>query len=108
MGRILVSLQGRGRVVPEDPNPYVKSFGRGMSIVAVNMKEQHGLDVPVTPLAIYGTQLPFLIPGKVLVNVGKPLAVAGYLGGGFEDSVERFKAAMEKAVNRLFLELIRD
>lgn len=107
MGRILVSLQGRGRVVPEDPNPYVKSFGRGMSIVAVNMREQHGLDVPVTPLAIYGTQLPFLIPGKVLVNVGKPLTVAHYLGGGFEDSVERFKAALEKAVNQLFLELIR-
>lgn len=108
MGRILVSLQGRGRVVPGDPNPYVKAFGRGMSIAAVNMQEQYGMRVPVTPLAIYGTQLPFLIPGKVLVNVGKPLYFADHLGGGFEESVERFKSAMEKAVNQLFLELIRD
>lgn len=106
-GRIIVALQGRGRVVPEDPNPYVKSFGRGMSIVAYNMQEQYGLSVPVTPLAIYGTQLPFLIPGKVLVNVGKPMFIADHLGGGMEASVERFKAAMESAVNQLFLELIR-
>jgi 1-acyl-sn-glycerol-3-phosphate acyltransferase len=106
-GRILVALQGRGRVFPEDPNPYVKSFGRGMSIVAYNVYERFRMSVPVTPLAIYGTQLPFLIPGKLLVNVGKPMFIADYLGGGFEASVERFKAALESAVNRLFLELIR-
>ncbi|MCX6562845.1 MAG: 1-acyl-sn-glycerol-3-phosphate acyltransferase [Candidatus Aminicenantes bacterium] len=106
-GRIIVALQGRGRVVPEDPNPYVKSFGRGMSIVAYNVYERFGMSVPVTPLAIYGTQLPFLIPGKLLVNVGKPMFMADHLGGGFETSVERFKAAMESAVNQLFLELIR-
>jgi 1-acyl-sn-glycerol-3-phosphate acyltransferase len=106
-GRILVALQGRGRVVPEDPNPYVKSFGRGMSIVAYSMQEQFGMRVPVIPLAIFGTQLPFLIPGKVLVNVGKPMFIADYLGGGFEAAVERFKAATETAVNKLFLELIR-
>jgi len=105
-GRILVALQGRGRVMPDDPNPYVRSFGRGMAIVAANMHERYGIQVPVVPLAIYGSQLPMFVPGKVLVNVGKPLFIADYLGSGFEESAERFKSAMESAVNRLFLELI--
>ena len=106
-GRILVALQGRGRVMPDDPNPYVRSFGRGMAIAAYNAQTQYGLRVPVIPLAFYGTQLPIFVPGKVLVNVGTPLFATDYLGAGFEESVERFKSAMESAVNRLFLELIR-
>jgi 1-acyl-sn-glycerol-3-phosphate acyltransferase len=106
-GRAIIALQGRGRVVPQDPNPYVKTFGRGTSIIAYNMNEQYGIRVPVTPLAIYGTQLPFIIPGKVLVNVGSPMYIADHLVGGFEESVACFKNALEATVLKLFLELIR-
>ncbi|MGA2587904.1 MAG: lysophospholipid acyltransferase family protein [Candidatus Aminicenantales bacterium] len=106
-GRVVVALQGRGRVVPGDPNPYVKAFGLGISIVAANLRDRYGISVPVTPVAFYGTQLPFLIPGKILVNVGKPMHIEAYIGGSFEESVARFKDALEAAVNKLFLELIR-
>jgi 1-acyl-sn-glycerol-3-phosphate acyltransferase len=106
-GRAVVALQGRGRVVRGDPNPYVKAFGLGISIVANSLRIRHGISVPVTPMAFYGTQLPFLIPGKVLVNVGKPMHIEAYIGGSFEESVARFKDALEAAVNKLFLELIR-
>jgi 1-acyl-sn-glycerol-3-phosphate acyltransferase len=106
-GRAIIALQGRGRVVPLDPNPYVKAFGRGISIIAHNMQTLFGMAVPVTPMAMYGTQLPFLIPGKVLVNVGKPMHISDYIEGGFGESVHRFKEALEATVNKLFLELIR-
>lgn len=106
-GRAIIALQGRGSVVPQDPNPYVKTFGRGTSIIAYNMNEQYGIRVPVTPLAIYGTQLPFIIPGKVLVSVGSPMYIADHLAGGFEESVACFKNALEATVLKLFLELIR-
>jgi 1-acyl-sn-glycerol-3-phosphate acyltransferase len=106
-GRAVAVLQGRGRVVPEDPNPYVKAFGLGISIVAYSLRIRTGISVPVTPMAFYGTQLPFLIPGKVLVNVGKPMHIEAYIGSSFEESVARFKDALESAVNKLFLELIR-
>jgi 1-acyl-sn-glycerol-3-phosphate acyltransferase len=106
-GRRIIALQGYGRVVPKDPNPYVKGFGRGVSIISYNMYEQEKIVVPVTPMAIYGTQRLFLVPGKVLVNVGQPMVITEYLVGGFEETVERFKNALEAAVNKLFLDLIR-
>jgi len=106
-GRAVIALQGRGRVVSGDPNPYVKAFGLGIPIIARCLRDRHGIDVPVTPMAFYGTQLPFLIPGRILVNVGKPMHIEAHNGDGFEESVARFKAALEAAVNKLFLELIR-
>jgi hypothetical protein len=106
-GRALISLQGHGRVMPSHPHPYIYPFGRGTSIAAYNVLERFGLRVPVTPIAIYGTQRPFVIPGKILVHVGAPLFISDYLGGGFETSVVRFKDALETTVRALFLELIR-
>jgi 1-acyl-sn-glycerol-3-phosphate acyltransferase len=105
-GRAIIALQGRGRVVPQDPNPYVRPFGRGTSVIAYNMHERYGMAVPVTPLAMYGTQLPFLIPGKVHVNVGKPMFITDYLASGFGETVSRFKQALESTVHKLFFELI--
>jgi len=106
-GCALVSLQGRGRVMPADPNPYVRPFGRGISIVACGLEAEDGLPVPVTPVAIYGAQLPWVIPGRILVNAGPPLFARDHLDGDFDASVLRFKAALEKSVQSLFFELIR-
>jgi 1-acyl-sn-glycerol-3-phosphate acyltransferase len=106
-GCALVSLQGRGRVMPSDPNPYVRPFGRGVAIVACGLQAEHGLAVPVTPVAIYGAQRPWILPGRILVNAGPPLFARDHLDGDFEASVLRFKAALEKAVQGLFFDLIR-
>jgi 1-acyl-sn-glycerol-3-phosphate acyltransferase len=106
-GRAIVLLQGRGRVMKEDPNPYVARFRRGPSIIAYNLYKKDGILVPVTPIAILGTHLPFPIPGKIKVNIGEPLYIKDYLSDGFTESVEKFRGAMEKRVKELFFEILR-
>ncbi|MGB8953095.1 MAG: lysophospholipid acyltransferase family protein [Candidatus Aminicenantales bacterium] len=106
-GRAIIALQGRGRVVPSDPNPYVKTFSRGTSIISFNMYEQEAMAVPVTPLAIFGTQVPLLVPGKVKVNVGKPMYITDYIVNEVTGSINRFRSALEAAVHTLFMELLR-
>jgi 1-acyl-sn-glycerol-3-phosphate acyltransferase len=106
-GAAVVSLQGRGRVMPRDPNPYVRSFGRGVAIVACGLQAEQGLAVPVTPIAIFGSQRPWIVPGTIEVNVGPPLFARDHLDGDFDASVLRFKDALEAAVRGLFFELIR-
>ncbi len=105
-GRAIISLQGRGRIHPNAAHPYVSPFRRGVSILAYLLYHENGVDVPVTPLAMFGTHIPFLIPGKIRVNVGQPMRITGFLGGGFEETVDRFRDALEARVKSLFLELL--
>jgi 1-acyl-sn-glycerol-3-phosphate acyltransferase len=107
-GRAIVALQGRGRVQPKDPHPYVSSFRPGTSIMAYRLYRDHNISVPVTPLVLYGTQTPWLIPAKIQVNVGEPMYISTYLGKGFDDSVENFRSALEARVKGLFREAIRN
>jgi 1-acyl-sn-glycerol-3-phosphate acyltransferase len=100
-GRAIVSLQGRGRVDPGERNPYMKPFGRGMALVAYDMRAQNGLDVPVTPLALFGTQLPWIIPGTIRVHFGEPMYVRDHLRATLEASVEAFKDALERKVDAM-------
>ncbi len=106
-GRAIIALQGRGRVHPRAPHPYVSPFRRGVSILAYLLYQEHGVAVPVTPIALFGTHIPFLVPGKIRVHVGEPMRITGYLGGGFEKTVERFRNALEMRVKSLFLDLLR-
>jgi len=100
-GRAIVSLYGRGRVDPTEKNPYMKPFGRGMALVAYDMHAQDGIDVPVTPLALFGTQLPWMIPGTIRVHFGEPMFVRDYLRDTLEASVEAFKDALERRVDAM-------
>ncbi|MGB6864973.1 MAG: lysophospholipid acyltransferase family protein [Candidatus Aminicenantaceae bacterium] len=106
-GRALIALQGRGRVMKTDPNPYVSPVRKGVSIISYNLFTNEGISVPVTPLAIFGTHRPFFIPGKIQVRVGKPMYISDYMGGGFNETIERFRSALEKTVNSLFFEILR-
>jgi len=106
-GRAIIALQGRGRVVPRDPNPYIKAFGKGISVISYYMHQKEGIAVPVTPLALYGTQKPFFVPGKIMVNIGQPMYITDYLVDEVTETIERFKNALETRVNKLFFELIR-
>jgi 1-acyl-sn-glycerol-3-phosphate acyltransferase len=106
-GRALIALQGRGRVMKTDPNPYVSPVRKGISIISYNLFTNEGISVPVTPLAIFGTHRPFFIPGKIQVRVGKPMYISDYMGGGFNETIERFRSALEKTVNSLFFEILR-
>jgi len=106
-GRVLIALQGRGRIIAKNPNPYVTPFGRGISIISYNMTKDEGMAVPVTPMAMYGTHRPFLVPSKIHVSIGPPMFITDYWLKSFEETVDRFKKALEAKVNELFLELIR-
>jgi hypothetical protein len=106
-GRAVVSLQGRGRVDPQAPNPYIWPFGRGTAFVAYEMLEREGMHVPVTPLALFGTQIPWLIPFTIRISVGAPMFIRDFLGGGRDASVLRFKAALEDRVLSLFKDILR-
>lgn len=106
-GRALITLQGRGRLQKKAANPYVDRFRRGAAFIAYSLYHDHQLNVPVTPLAFYGTHIPVLVPGKVLVNVGRPMFIGDHVAGGIAESVEKFRAALEARVKELFLDLIR-
>ena len=106
-GRAIIALQGRGRVHPKDPNPYIKTFRRGAAIMANNLFHQEGLSVPVTPLSLFGTHVLWGVPGRIRVNVGRPMFIKDYLGGTEGQIVERFRAALEQTVSGLLLDSLK-
>ncbi|MGD1009217.1 MAG: hypothetical protein ABR951_03595 [Candidatus Aminicenantales bacterium] len=106
-GRAVIALQGRGRVHPKDPNPYVKSFRRGVPIMVYNLFREERLSVPVTPLSIFGTHTLWGVPGRIRVNVGAPMYVRDYWGGTESKTVERFRDALEMKVSGLLLESLK-
>lgn len=106
-GRAVIALQGRGRVDSRDPNPYVKRFRHGASVMAYDLYQGERLLVPVTPLAVFGTHIPFPIPGTVKVNVGEPMYVKDHMKGSARETIEAFRDALERRVKSLFLETIR-
>jgi 1-acyl-sn-glycerol-3-phosphate acyltransferase len=106
-GRSLILLQGRGRVMKTDPNPYVSPIRKGAAIISYNLYTNEGISVPITPLAMFGTHRPFFVPGKIQVRVGEPMYISDYMGGGFDETIERFRSALEKTINSLFFEILR-
>jgi 1-acyl-sn-glycerol-3-phosphate acyltransferase len=102
--RAVIALQGRGRVDPKDPNPYVKEFRRGVSIMAYNLYKKNGHSVPVTPMSIFGTHIMWGVPATIKVNVGRPLFVKDYWTGQEASTVEAFRAALQQTVTGLFRE----
>jgi 1-acyl-sn-glycerol-3-phosphate acyltransferase len=101
-GRAIIALQGRGRVHPQDPNPYVKSFRRGVSIMAYNLYKEDGFSVPVTPMSVFGTHIMWGVPATIKVNVGRPLFIRDYWTGDEVSTVEKFRAVLEQTVSGLF------
>ncbi len=102
--RAIIALQGRGRVQPKDPNPYIAAFRRGVSIMAYNLRRKDGVDVPVTPMSLYGTHIMWGVPATIKVNVGRPLWIRDHWTGEEATTIERFRAALELSVSGLFRE----
>ncbi|NIM59797.1 MAG: hypothetical protein GTO16_12790 [Candidatus Aminicenantes bacterium] len=105
-GKAIITLQGLGRVMKKNPNPYVGYFKRGASILSYNMYKEEGISVPVTPIAMLGTQVPFLVPAKIKVKIGEPMYITDYLAGEFAETVDRFRDALEKRVKALILDIL--
>jgi 1-acyl-sn-glycerol-3-phosphate acyltransferase len=102
--RAIIALQGRGRVQPKDPNPYVAGFRRGVSIMAYNLRKKDGVDVPVTPMSIFGTHIMWGVPATIKVNVGPPLWIRDHWTDEEAATIEKFRAALEFSVSGLFRE----
>ena len=106
-GRAVIAFQGIGRMRKSDPNPYISPFRKGPSIISYNLYKEENIPVAVTPVAFFGTHSPAFIPGKIKVNIGEPMYIVDYMAEGFAATVEKFRAAMERRVKDLFIELIR-
>ena len=109
LGRAIVLLQGRGHFNDADPNPYVARFRHGPAAMAYNLYNEERLDVPVTPLAFFGTHIPFGVPATIQVNVGEPLFISRcWVENDSRQTVENFRRTLERTVNRLFQELLHN
>ncbi|MEA2006272.1 MAG: lysophospholipid acyltransferase family protein [Acidobacteriota bacterium] len=106
-GRAIIALQGYGQIIESYKNPFMSPFRKGASLISYNLYTQEDNLVPVTPVAVLGTQRPFLVPGRIIVKIGEPLYITDYFAGGFYETVSRFAQAMEERVNALILEIIR-
>ncbi len=106
-GRAVVLLQGRGRINPKDPHPFMSEFRRGPAILCYNLYRNYGLEVPVIPVAMYGTHTLWGVPGEIKVSVGEPLKITEFPADDFSVSISRFRAAMEKRTRVLLFRLIK-
>lgn len=105
-GRALILLQGRGRIIASDQNPYVHKFRRGASIICYNLYKDKKKSVPVTPLVIFRSHWPFMVPCTITVKVGSPMFIQDYWRDDFESTVLRFSTALEHRTKELLQELL--
>jgi len=104
-GRAVINLQGKGRVMKKDSDPYVSKFRRGASVLSYNLYKKKGLSVPITPLALYGTQISAFAPSKIKVNVGEPMYIDSYMCDESKETISQFTDVLEGKVKELFSEI---
>jgi hypothetical protein len=105
-GRALILLQGRGRIIASDPNPYVHEFRRGASIICYNLYKKKMKSVPVTPLVVFKSHWPFMVPCTIRVKVGEPMFIQDYWKNDFNSTISHFSSALEKRTKKLLHELL--
>jgi 1-acyl-sn-glycerol-3-phosphate acyltransferase len=106
-GRALVLLQGKGRIDPRDSHPYMSKFRSGPAVICAEIYRDRGLVIPVVPIVMYGTHMPWVVPGRIKVGVGKPLHITEHMSDDFGLTVSRFRDAMEKSVRVLLYRLVK-
>ncbi|MGB2905644.1 MAG: lysophospholipid acyltransferase family protein [Candidatus Aminicenantaceae bacterium] len=106
-GRAVVLLQGRGRINPRDSHPFVCEFRRGPAVICAKIFRDRGLVVPLIPIAMYGTHMPWVVPGKIKIGIGQPMKVSDYATDDLSLTISRFRAAMEKRTRRLLYRLVK-
>jgi 1-acyl-sn-glycerol-3-phosphate acyltransferase len=105
--RAVVSLQGMGFVSEDDGHPYVPAFRSGPAVLAHRLRKQHGLDVPVTPIALCGAHWAWPVPSTIHVSIGEPMFISEDLRGGRGDPIRRFRNRLETRVKILFRDALR-
>lgn len=102
-GRAVVFLQSnflhQSRI-----HPYLKKFRKGAAFIAYDIYQKYKMNIPVTPISIYGTE-GFIRPfKKIRVSIGKSLFIEPFLKDkspvrGFTDTLEeKVKDLLEESV----------
>ena len=102
-GRAVVFLQSNVKQKSEI-HPYLQKFRKGAAFVAFDMYRKYGMNIPVTPISIYGTE-GFIRPfKKIRVNIGKCMFIKSFLKD--ESPVRSFTDALEEKVKDLLVESV--
>ncbi|MFW6137523.1 MAG: lysophospholipid acyltransferase family protein [Candidatus Aminicenantaceae bacterium] len=105
--RAVVLLQGWGKIKTPSSNPYMIAFKRGPAVICYNLM-QEGLEVPVTPVAMFRTHWPLFVPCTIQVKVGAPMTIKKHMSADPATTIASFRQAMEDRVRDMLLELIRE
>jgi 1-acyl-sn-glycerol-3-phosphate acyltransferase len=104
--RTVVLLQGAGKIEEGSFNPFMSAFRRGPALVCYNLMRE-GIEVPVTPIALFGTHWPVFVPHAIQIKVGAPMTIKVHMSGNPTEIIASFRQAMEDRVRHQLLDLIR-
>jgi 1-acyl-sn-glycerol-3-phosphate acyltransferase len=97
-GRVVVFLQSNVKQQSEI-HPYLQKFRKGAAFIAYELYRKFGMDIPVTPISIHGTE-GFIRPfKKIRVNIGKSMSIRSFLKA--KSPIRSFTDAMEERVRDL-------
>lgn len=83
-------------------HPYLRKFRKGAAFMAYELYRKYKLNIPVTPISIYGTEGFFRPFKKIRVNIGKSMSIQSYLRD--KSPVRSFTNALERRVKALLVE----
>jgi 1-acyl-sn-glycerol-3-phosphate acyltransferase len=100
-GRAVVFLQSNV-LHQSEIHPYLRKFKKGAALIAYEFHRKYGMNIPVTPISIYGTE-GFIRPfRKICVNIGKSMFIKSFLKA--KSPVRSFTFALEERVRDLLEE----
>jgi 1-acyl-sn-glycerol-3-phosphate acyltransferase len=83
-------------------HPYLRKFRKGAAFFAYELYRNHQINVPVTPISIFGTE-GFIRPfKKIHVNIGKSMFIRPFIKA--KSPVRSFTDALEERVKNLLEE----
>jgi 1-acyl-sn-glycerol-3-phosphate acyltransferase len=100
-GRAVVFLQANVKKQSEI-HPYLKKFNKGAAFIAYEFYRNYRMNIPVTPVSIYGTEGIIRPFKKIRVNIGKSMFVKSFIKA--KSPVRSFTNALEERVKELLEE----
>jgi 1-acyl-sn-glycerol-3-phosphate acyltransferase len=83
-------------------HPYLKKFRKGAAFIAYELYQKYKMNIPVTPISIYGTEGVMRPFKKIKVNIGKSMSITSFLKA--KSPVRSFTFALEERVRDLLEE----
>jgi 1-acyl-sn-glycerol-3-phosphate acyltransferase len=100
-GRAIVFLQSN-ILHQSEIHPYLQKFRKGAAFFAYDLYRKYKINIPVTPISIYGTE-GFIRPlKKIRVNIGRSMSIKAFLRA--KSPVKSFTDALEERVKDLLEE----